>query len=118
MLLCSIEEAWGNDFLNNPNKNKNNILNSNKNKIKSNISKNNQMNNQMNNQKNNQQKNNQQKNNQQNINKTKLNKSIKVLKGGNKKENVYNNIIIFTIIGYIMLFISHICFELGFELNN
>ncbi len=110
MLLCSIEEAWGNDFLNNPNKNKNNILNSNKNKIKSNISKNNK--------KNNQKILNKINLNKTNLNKTNLNKSIKVLKGGNKKENVYNNIIIFTIIGYIMLFISHMCFELGYELNN
>ena len=113
MLLCSIEEAWGNDFLNIPNKNKNNIQNSNKNKIKSNISKNNQKNNQINNQ-----KNSQQNNNKLNIHKSKLDKSIKVLKGGNKKKNVYNDIIIFTIVGYIMLFISHICFELGFEINN
>lgn len=109
MLLCSIEEAWGNDFLNIPNKNKNNIQNSNKNKIKSNISKNNQINNQ---------KNSQQNNNKLNMHKSKLNKSIKILKGGNKKEKIYNDIIIFTIIGYIMLFISHICFELGFEINN
>jgi ABC-type transport system involved in multi-copper enzyme maturation permease subunit len=101
MLLCSIEEAWGNDFINNPkknnvqNSNKNNVQNSNKNK-KSNIS-----------------------NNKKNTNLSIINKSIKTLKGGKKyKENMYNNIIIFTIIGYIMLFISHICFELGFELNN